>query len=327
MRRLSARGLCITHIVPPYKPTFFYPSMMNPHLDDVVYSQTYYRENGVNKIRHTLETPVGSVYAVVGKNPNDNLAAGSPQVPFVKEPSEWRVINYVFEGMLDQLRPNHAEIELDQEDLGETGVTIAVVDKTPFQRAWIELASLERAVIDFKEKPDGLGEFVDIQRRFHEKAAEITAECPTPYVLLIDNITNIISPRLYEEYCLPYYKIYTDAFKGTDKKLCVHFDGRFRHLKEGIRNSTFDVIDSFTVPPVGDVSILEAKEFFPDKLIFVNLPPHLAWAGADELREGYGKIVDEWGSKVLTIEHVEDMPQNTLERHLSVALDVCGYPD
>jgi hypothetical protein len=327
MRRLSARGLCITHIVPPYRPMFFFSSMINPNLADVVYSQTYFREKGLNKVRHTFETPVGSVYAVVGRNPNDNVAEGHTEIPFVKEPGDWNVVNYVFQGMLDQLRPNYGEMVLDQEDLGRTGVTIAVVDRTPFQRAWIELASLERAAIDFKEEPDELLRFVAIQRRFHEKAAEITAGCPSSHVLLIDNITNVISPRLYEAYCQPYYTIYTDAFRGTDKILCVHFDGRFRHLKQGIQDSTFDVIDSFTVPPTGDVSIPEAKTFFPEKRIFVNLPPHLANAGANELRAGYSKILNEWGSKVLTIEHVEDLPPDALERHLSAALDVCGYPD
>ena len=157
------------------------------------------------------------------------------------------------------------------------------MDRTPFQRAWIELASLERTAIDFHGQSDEIVEFLSIQRRFHTKAAEITAGCPTPFVLLIDNITDIISPKLYEAHCLPTYKIYTDAFAGTDKKLCVHFDGRFRHLKTAIQNSTFDVIDSFTVPPVGDVSISEAKAFFPNKRIFVNLPPHLAWADTAEL--------------------------------------------
>jgi hypothetical protein len=145
MRRLSARGLCITHILPPYRPMFFYSGMINPHLDDVVYGQTHYREKGLDKIRHSLDTPVGSVYAIVAKNPDDNVAEGSTEIPFIKEPSDWRVINYVFRGMLDQLKPNYEEIELDQEDLGGTGVTIAIVDRTPFQRAWIELASLERA--------------------------------------------------------------------------------------------------------------------------------------------------------------------------------------
>jgi len=92
------------------------------------------------------------------------------------------------------------------------------------------------------------------------------------------------------------------------------------------REGSFDIIDSFTVPPVGNVSISEAREFFPGKQIFVNLPPHLAWAEVDELRDGYAKIIEEWGSKTLTIEHVEDLPTQTIERHLSAALDVCGYP-
>ena len=327
LRRLSARGVGITHVVPPYKPMFFYDLWINPELDDVIYSQTFYIERGVNKVRHTYETPVGTIWSVTGRNPDDNLLSSSPEIPFIKEPPDWKVLTYIFKGMVDAMRPNYKEMALDQEDLGGNGFTIAVVDKTPFQRAWIEVASIERAVFDAKLEAEEFLEFVKVQEIFHKKAAELTAGCPSPHVLLIDNITNVISPQLYRQYCQPYYKFYSDAFKGTDKKLAVHFDGLFRHLKEAMQESTFDIIDSFTVPPIGDVSITEAKEFFPEKQIFVNLPPHLARADEKELREGYGKIVDEWGSKKLVIEHVEDLPPEALEKHLVAAMDVCGYLD
>jgi hypothetical protein len=36
-------------------------------------------------------------------------------------------------------------------------------------------------------------------------------------------------------------------------------------------------------------------------------------------------VINEWGSKRLVIEHVEDMPPDRLEMHLNAALDVCGY--
>jgi hypothetical protein len=105
----------------------------------------------------------------------------------------------------------------------------------------------------------------------------------------------------------------------------VHLDGLLRHIHEEINESSFDILDSLTVPPTGNISLTEAKEFFPGKILAVNLPPHLAFASMDELHEGYQKILDEHGSKCLIIEHVEDLPEAALEKHLTAALDVCGY--
>jgi hypothetical protein len=326
MRRLAARGLGVTHIVPPYKPMFFFDHRIDPGVEGVTYIKTHYVENRVAKVRHTYETPVGAVHSVVGSNPDDNVMTGSPQTHFVKEEEDWRVINYVFERMLDAMKPNYEEMRLDQADLGDGGYTIAVVDKTPFQRAWIELASMERTALDFNLKPDGLLEFIDLQRRFHERAADITANCPSEQVLIIDNVTNVISPRYYREYCLSFYEIYARALAGTNKVLAVHHDGLFAHLKKEIAEAPFQVLDSFTIPPVGNVSLRQAKQWWPDKIPFVNLPPHLAYADREALREAYAQIMTDWGSAVLTIEHVEDLRPDQVERHLNAALDVADYP-
>jgi hypothetical protein len=326
LRRLSARGVGITHLVPPYRPNFLYDFSINPELEEVVYSKTFYIEGGVNKCRHTFDTPIGSIWSVTGEHRNNEVQTSSPIIPFIKSKADWSVLNYIFREMANHIRPNYKEMELDQEDLGESGFTIAVLDKTPFQRAWIEVASLEEAISGAMDETEEFLGFVDIQKEIHKKAAEIAAGCPSPHVLLIDNITNIISPKLYQKYCQPFYKIYSDCFRGTNKKLAIHFDGLFRHLINVMRDSTFDIIDSFTVPPTGNVSIAEVKRLLPDKQIFVNLPPHLAFSDPTELRKGYSRIVDDWGSKVLTIEHVEDMPPETLESHFMAALDVCGYP-
>jgi len=326
LRRLTARGMGITHIIPPYKPMFFFDHMINPLLKDIAYTQKSFCQDNVWMIQHIFETPVGTVDSIVGINPGVNVLTHSAQTFFVKEVEDWRVINFIFEKMLENMVPNYDELEGDQQDLGTDGTTIAVVDKSPFQRAWVELASVERAAIDFKTKPDLLLEYLDIQHRFHLKAAEITAGCPAQHITLIDNITNLISPKYYREYCMPIYDIYVNALAGTGKKFAVHHDGLLRHLAKEIHETKIDIVDSFTVPPIGNISLTEAKEFFPEKILSVNLPPHLAYANMDELHAGYEKILQEHGKKQLIIEHVEDLPEESLENHLSAALDVCGYP-
>ncbi len=325
LRGFTERGMGLNHIVPPYKPMFFFDHMINLFIKEISYTQKYFSEDNVWKIQHIYETPVGRVDSIVGINPDDNVLSHSPQTFFVKKVEDWAVINYIFEKMIDAMLPNYEEITGDQADLGTDGTTIAVVDKTPFQRAWIEVAGIERTAYDVKEKPDLFLEYLDIQHRFHQKAAEITAGCPAQHITLIDNITNIISPKLYREYCMTYYDIYTKALDGTGKKFAVHHDGLLRHIYNEIHEASFDILDSFTVPPIGDISLTEAREFFPEKVLAVNLPPHLAYASMDELHEGYEKILNEHGSKCLIIEHVEDLPEESLENHLAAALDVCGY--
>jgi hypothetical protein len=324
-RRLAARGLCLRHIVPPHRPFFSFPGSVNPFLEEVVYSQKFYHHRGHWQIEHTLKTPVGTVNSIASRNLEIDVSSDSPLTHFIKDPADWDVINYVFQEMTAALEPNYEAMERDQDELGASGYTIAFIDKTPFQRAWIELASLERTVFDCVDRPDGFLEYLEIQETYHRKVAEIAAGCPSDLVLINDNITNTISPRYYREFCTPYYQIYTDALRGTDKILAVHHDGLLSQLRVEIASAPFQVVDSFTVPPSGDLDLAEVKAFWPGKIPFVNLPPHLAWSSPEELRLEYAGIVDAWGDTGMVIVHVEDFPLPQVEIHLNAVLDVCGY--
>ena len=331
LRRLIKRGLGIARFLSPYRPTYWKRGDygdMNFHLQDVKYTQIYYVEEGLRKIRHSLETPVGTVTGVVAMNPVGEvpLLRGAQQEYFVKERSDWRVMNYIFKGILNNLSPNYEAFKREEDELGDTGLCYGFVEKTPFQRAWVELASLERTIVDFEEKPEELQEFLEIQRQLHLKQAEIAAESPIKFIDILEHVTNVISPRYYREYCLPYYEIYRKALQGTGKLLGAHMDGQFGHLKKEISETPLNVIESFTVPPVGDVSIREAKSLWPDKILFINCPPHVNNGTPEEVRGAYEAILKEnGGKKGLLIEHSEDMPLDKIETNLSIALDVFGY--
>jgi hypothetical protein len=60
-------------------------------------------------------------------------------------------------------------------------------------------------------------------------------------------------------------------------------DGLIAHLKGEISEAPFDIVDSFTVPPVGNMSLSEVKTLWPKKIVSVNLPPHLAHSGRHEV--------------------------------------------
>lgn len=327
MRRLVKRGMGIIAFAPTHKPAFLHPLWVNPHLEDVKYIQIHYREKGLSKYRHTFETPVGSITGVMMVNPFAvPLMLEAQQECFVKEPADWRVVNYIFKGMLDKLAPNYEAFERAEDEVGDTGLSYAFMGKTPYQRAWVELASPERAIIDFHEQPEELQEYIEIQKQLHTRMAEIAAESPAKFIDIAENITDMISPKLYREYCMPIYEIYSKILEGTGKVLGTHMDGRIGSLKKEVAEAAFKVVESYTVPPAGDISLTEAKAIWPDKIIFMNTAPHLALAEPQEVRKGYEALAQEWGSKKgLLLENSEEVPLEKVEGHMSAAMDAFGY--
>jgi hypothetical protein len=322
VRRLTKRGLGIRKIAFPYTPVFL-PPFGIPIFDGLTYTKVHYIEAGVQKNRHIIETPVGTLSSV--DTWSSSGIASNTEEYFVKKTSDWQVVNYIFLRIIQDLAPNYSDIEREEDALGGDGLTVAFIDKTPIQRAWTELASIERAFIDYKENAEEFLQFLDTQRKLHERVAEIVAGSPAEVILINDNITNVISPSLYVEFCQPYYEIYAKALQGTGKTLAVHMDGSLAHLVDEISESPFDVLDSFTIPPVGNLSLEEARFRWRGKILTINCPPHLAWAEKKELRAGYAKIEEAWGSKGFAIVHVEDLPLERVEAHLAAALDAYGY--
>lgn len=328
-RRLAKRGLGTLGLVHLYLPTMeeAVAGGHNPHLPDVKYTQIHYIENGIEKYRHTLETPVGHITGVKAVYPLPiPIWVPHTEEYFVKQPSDWRVVNYISKGVLDKLAPAYEVMERTQDELGDSGIVLCIIDRTPWQRAWLDWAGLERAVIDFHEQPEEVQEFIEIQTRLHTRLAEFAAECPAKIIDFGENMTDVTSPKYFREYSMPIYEIYGKQLEGTGKILGAHMDGRFGKIKKEIAETPLNVIESFTVPPVGDVSLAEAKKIWPDKMIFMNCPAHLHWAEPEEVRKGYEALADEWGSKKgIILELSEDVPPEKVEAHLSAAMDTFGY--
>jgi hypothetical protein len=58
----------------------------------------------------------------------------------------------------------------------------------------------------------------------------------------------------------------------------------------------------------------------------MNTASHLAWAEPKEVREFYEALAEEWGSKKgLLLELSEELPLETVEAHMSAAMDAFGY--
>jgi uroporphyrinogen-III decarboxylase len=260
-------------------------------------------------------------------NPMAHVAyVDTPEEYMIKQPSDWRVINYVLRGIIAKLSPSYEVVQQAEDVLGNSGVTVGLIGKTAWQRAWTDLAGPERAVIDFHEQPEEVQEYIELNRRWHARLAEIAAECPAKCIIIGENISDMISPKYWRKYCLPIYEMYRKQLEGTGKTLGVHMDGRLGHLKKEIAETPINLIDSLTVPPTGDVSLAEAKRIWPDKTIFVNTAPHLAWAKPEEVRKGYEALASEWGSKKgLLLELIEELPLETVEAHMSAAMDAFGY--
>ena len=83
---------------------------------------------------------------------------GSERVPFVI--AEIRLINRVLENFLENAldhtpRGGCVSVILEaQDNMGDDGVELAVIDRSPFQKLLIEICGTERLTFDLHDRPE-----------------------------------------------------------------------------------------------------------------------------------------------------------------------------
>ena len=155
------------------------------------------------------------------------------------------------------------------------------------------------------------------------KSWEIAANSPAEIVHFPDNITDILGPERFKHYCLPCYNELGQLLHKKGKRLAVHMDGMLSSLKKAIAQTEVDIIEAFTPPPMGDLSLKEARSLWEDKVIWINFTSSIHLSPPEEVRAHTINLLREVvpGDRFL-IGNTEDIPQNVINKSLSTILQV-----
>ena len=201
----------------------------------------------------------------------------------IKGIEDYEAHKYLIENT--EYEPFYDDVAEFQMILGDYGVIPAFVPKSPLQ-SLIMLMGPRRLSLDYYMHQK---EFDDLFKVIYKKEIEcykIAAESPAEVVWGPDNVTSLItSPKLFEKYCLPFYNEVSDIFHKHDKIYVVHMDGELKSIAELIANTRIDAIESFTPPPVGNLTIGDARKLWKDKIIWANFPEPVSLQGQVAVRK------------------------------------------
>lgn len=83
--------------------------------------------------------------------------------------------------------------------------------------------------------------------------------------------STVISPAMFEEFCLPYDKMQNAAFREIGLKTVCHLCGGLMPLLEKVAESGADGLETMTPPAMGgDCNLREASKRVGDKLFFIG---------------------------------------------------------
>jgi len=214
-----------------------------------------------------------------------------------------------------------------ERDLGEDGIAMTGIRfSNPLLRALKMYLGHRRWAIDMHRHPKEFMELIDAIDKKQEDLYRVVAESPAEVVwggdAGIDDA--IISPKLYEKYCLPTYERYGKILHKKGKIYAVHMDGKLGGLKDLIKESNIDVVHGFTPPPMGNLPLEEAEATWGDRfVIWMNFPETVFVYGVEETKRYATHLIYEAAPHSNLIMGItEDIPPKILRESLTAITEI-----
>ena len=136
---------------------------------------------------------------------------------------------------------------------------------------------LQRFAIDSRNNKKQFDDLYETLRKKELELYKLVSDSPADVCIMGENITGIVTnPKLFENYCVPFYQEIARILHKKEKVLGVHFDGKLKCLTKLIGQTDIDVIEAFTPPPVGDLEIDEARKEWKNKVLWTSFPASLS---------------------------------------------------
>ncbi len=219
-------------------------------------------------------TPVGRVSVQHQTLPHMIAAGMEPYLKghLIKEEKDYQTVIHVLER--GEYLPRYGSFHDEETRLGDVGFLVPCLPRSPFQQTLLEYLGEVPLFNALYNSPTPLKKLL---RLLDEQLGDLLhrlAEWSVQYIEFLDNIhAEMTNPRLFAEYCLPYYQGYAEILHGQGKKVGSHTDGELKPLLDLLAESGLDVCESFSPAPLTECTFEEAWDAWQDgPMIWGGIP-------------------------------------------------------
>ena len=177
----------------------------------------------------------------------------------IKGLEDYATVQWILERV--ELVPQFDKIRQEAAAIGGVGFVTPYLHRIPFQEVLLDYLGEIPTFYALADEPARVRALMDALNEVKLETAELLAGLDVPYVQLFDNLTgDMTDPKLFAEYCLPSYQLYTELYHRQGKKVGSHTDGNLNPLLGLLRESGLDVCESFAPAPLSACTFDEAWE-------------------------------------------------------------------
>jgi len=252
--------------------------------------------DGRRGIHNTLYTPEGNLFEERFYEPAYGSTAAA--VHYVKEPGDYRALMALMRDT--EVHVDTSVFDQQVRELGEDGLPMVAVERTPFQQLWIQWVCLEDFCLHMADEPGLMEEVLSLlvarQRKVFAAVRRAADRVDIPYVDFPDNVTApVIGEVNFRKYNVPLYNELADMLADKGIPVFVHMDGDLKPLWRAIGESKIRGLDSLSPQPDNDTGVGQAAAMWPRMRLFLNFPSSVHLARAEVIYNHARRMLQEAG--------------------------------
>ncbi|NOY82969.1 MAG: hypothetical protein GXP31_18380 [Kiritimatiellaeota bacterium] len=234
-------------------------------------------------VARLIETPDGPL---VGEDRIDPLTGTTHPGRFMLEtPDDLKRMRWVYLDTVYRVDLDRAEKVRERQGRIEAldAVTTSGCGPSPFMDMVQHLAGPENTYYLMADAPEAFDELIELMHadRLRMLRARMPYETADTFWLTENTSTTLLSPALFEKYCVPHLAEYG--------RICLEYGRIPVHHMCGALNALLEMIDplpavaneAYTTRPLGDVSLAEGRARMPSKVLIGGTNATL-WLGSVE---------------------------------------------
>jgi hypothetical protein len=260
-------------------------------LEDIkVEADTWVGEDGHTYRRTIYHTPSGTLQAVDSLHPH--LATEwREEVPF-RGPEDYDALIALVESR--RFVPRFDRFLADDAKYGASGSARPATEATPMRELIYQLLGVENFAFEWFDHRDHLMALYNALLDARRRKLPMMAESPAVYFIVAANVAfDVVGPQRFTDLYVPVIEEACDILHASGKLTGAHLDGNNRLLAPLVADTSLDFIESFTPPPDCDLTISEARQVWPDKVLYCNFPSSLHLRGPEVVRAQVKKLLAE----------------------------------
>ena len=215
-----------------------------------------------------LETPIGSLTGTWGFTDMHGWIP-HPIKHLVTNQEELKIFAYAVDHLcLEKPEPDFENFVKAEKALGEDGLATTSFLNTPLMDLIETCWGLENTYYLLHDYPGEVEAILDRLHQVQRLTVERIAESPVRVVIEYENTSStLLSPAIFQRYCLPILNEYAGILKPTGKIFLVHMCGKLKAFQNDLAAADFSGIADISPLPTGNFTLDEAAASLPGKIV------------------------------------------------------------